>query len=52
MEKYFIKVEEQSIKSKEAKAINSYKKEQEAKRVKMSTDEGKAEALAFIFGTK
>ena len=52
MEKHHVTIQEASIKSNETKAINISNKEKAVRKAKLSTAEGKAAALAFIFGTK
>ena len=52
MEKHFVTVEEAGLKSKVIRKMNSVAKEKAKRKARLSTEEGKANALAFIFGTK
>lgn len=51
-ETYYVNQQETQMRSSIEKKVNAHQKDQKEKMERVSTDEGKAEAMAFIFGTE
>lgn len=49
MEKYFVKVEEARLKSATTRKMNKLAKDKKERAARLSTEEGKEKALAYIF---